>query len=74
MVSFYCSLMFWVSGNEIHMKMLNGLEERVCYTAPRNPEALTVDVSRQLLYWVSYNNEMVIVSQVDYSRRGCGTR
>ena len=56
------------------MNTLNGLEERVCYTAPRDPEALTVDVSRQLLYWVSYNNEMVIVSQVDYSRRGCGTR
>ena len=66
--------MFWVSGSEIHMKTLNGLEERVCYTAPRDPEALTVDASRQLLYWVSYNNEMVIVSQVDYSRRGCGTR
>ena len=73
-VSFYCSLFFWVSGREIHMKTLNGLVETVCYTAPRDPEALTVDVSRQLLYWVSYSNEMVIVSQVEYSRSGCGTR
>ena len=74
MVSFSYSLMFWVSGREIHMKTLNGLAEGVCFTASRDPLALTVDVSRQLLYWVSYNNEVVIVSQVEYSRSGCGTR
>ena len=73
-VSFSCSLMFWVSGNEIHMQTLNGLVGRVCFTATRDPLALTVDVSRQLLYWVSCSNEMVTVSQVEYSRRGCGTR
>ena len=47
------------------MKTLNGLVEGVCFTASQDPLALTVDVSRQLLYWVSYSNEMVIVSQVE---------
>ena len=73
-VSLSCSLMFWVSGREIHMQTLNGLVERVCFTGSRDPLALTVDVSRQLLFWVSYSNEMVTVSQVEYSRSGCGTR
>ena len=56
------------------MQTLNGLVERVCFTASQDPLALTVDVSRQLLFWVSYSNERVTVSQVEYSRSGCGTR
>ena len=57
------------------MKTLNGLVEQACLTAPRAPTALTVDVSRQLLYWASLNTEMVVtVSQVEYSWSGCGNR
>jgi len=57
------------------MKSLNGLVEQACLTVPRAPTALTVDVSRQLLYWASLSTEMVVtVSQVEYSRRGCGNR
>jgi len=71
----YCRLIFWASGNTIFMKTLNGLVEQACLTAPRAPTALTMDVSRQLLYWASLNTEMVItVSQVEYSWSGCGNR
>ena len=71
----HCRLMFWASGNTIYMKTLNGLVEQACFTTSRAPTALTVDVSRQLLYWANLNNEGVVtVSQVEYSRSGCDSR
>lgn len=66
-------LVFWISGNDIMMKTLNGLESEAC-TSASSPIALAVDVSQQVLYWLTVDtaDSVAYISQLEYAKRQCG--
>ena len=65
---------FWISGNDIMMKNLNGLESKTCTSPTSSPIALAVDVSQQLLYWLTVNaaDSVASISQLEYAEWQCG--
>ena len=67
-------LVFWISGNNIMMTILSGLEVKTCIGTGSNPIALAVDVNQQLLYWLTVNatDNAVSISQLGYTKWQCG--
>lgn len=76
------SILFWVAGDTIVMKTLNGLTEQPCFTADMTPAGIAVDPTQRRLYWVSKLSDNCVVStdtpfcvsvgEADYTRAGCG--
>lgn len=66
--------MFWISGSDILMKTLNGLESNTCTGTGSNPIALALDVNQQLLYWLTVDgtDSVASINQVEYGTRQCG--
>ena len=69
-------IIFWITGKDIVAGKLNGLAERLCYSAESEPLALTLDVEGQYLYWMSLNNDdnTVWLNQLNYTAEECGAR
>ena len=68
--------LFWITGKDIVAMKLNGLAIRTCITVESEPLAVTLDVERQYLYWMTFNNEnnTVELNQLAYTIEECGKR
>ena len=71
-----CRRVFWITGNFIMTKYLNSLEPMTCYSLESEPLALAVDTDNQYLYWMTFDtvDNTVSLSQLNYTRKECGTR
>jgi hypothetical protein len=66
---------FWITGKVIMARKLSGFSKELCISVESEPLALTLDVERMYLYWMTFNNEdnTVWLNQLDYTTEGCGT-
>jgi hypothetical protein len=64
---------FWITGKDILMRKLNGLVMDRCVSGESEPLALTLDVERQYLYWMTFKNEdnTVWLNQLAYTTEQC---
>ena len=69
-------IIFWITGKDILRRYLNGLELQTCVTLASEPLALTLDVEKKYLYWLTFDNNdnTAVLSQMEYTRNQCGTR
>ena len=67
---------FWITGKVIMARKLSGFSKELCISVESEPLALTLDVERKYLYWMTFNNEdnTVWLNQLDYTTEGCGTK
>lgn len=58
------------------MKNLNGLVLQTCISLTTEPLAITLDVEKQIIYWMTFTNEdnTAWLQQLDYTTEQCGTR
>jgi hypothetical protein len=66
---------FWITGKVIMARKLSGFSKELCISVESEPLALTLDVEKKYLYWMTFNNEdnTVWLNQLDYTTEGCGT-
>ena len=68
--------MFWITGKDIVMKYVNGLEQVTCVSAASEPLALALDVENKYLYYMTFDTEVntAMLTQLSYTIEQCGMR
>ena len=71
-----CSVLFYISGDTIYLKTLNGLMDQLtCVPSSTvTPTAIAVDSVESVLYWIHGREDFTTINSLHYSEQSCDER